>query len=94
MSKDSHLIVSTWKEIAEYFPGFSEHQVRKRFGNEMKLLGVVYKGAKPNTRRPEPVIWGIVWKIEKYYAFKARRRELGVHNAARTIQDRTIRNTR
>lgn len=88
MSSESHLIVSTWEEIAKYFPGLSEHQVRKRFGKEMKALEVVYKGAMPGARRPEPVMWGIVWKIERYYSLKARKGELGVHNAARTMKDR------
>ena len=88
MSKDSHKIVATWEKIAEYFPGFSENQVRKRFGKEMKDLNVVHKGGMPGTNRPEPVIWGVVWRIEKYYSMKANRKELGRCNAVRTRRDR------
>ncbi len=79
MSKDSHKIVATWEKIAEYFPGFSENQVRKRFGKEMKMLGVVHKGGAPGRKNRCPVIWGIVWSIERYWGLKAMQRGLGVY---------------
>jgi hypothetical protein len=88
MPSESYLIACTWKEIAKYFPGFSEHQVRQRFGKEMKALSVVHKGGMPGRKRPEPAIWGVVWRIEKYYTLKAERGELGMHNAIRTRKSR------
>lgn len=90
MSKDSHLIVSTWKKIAEYTP-FTEQALRKRFGKEMKALGIIYKGNMPGNKRPEPIIWGIVWRIEKYFDMMGERGELGLHNSTRTKQARTKR---
>ena len=80
MSKDSHLIVSTWEKIAEYTP-FTEQVLRKRFGKEMLALGVIYKYNMPKRMNRGNVIWGIVWKIEKFIDMKARNGLLGMHKS-------------
>ena len=82
MSKESHMIVGTWAKIAEYTP-FKAQSLRKRFGKEMKDLSVVYRNAMPGRMKKGPIIWGVVWKIEKYMDLKAKRGELGMHNATR-----------
>ena len=89
MSKDSHKIVSTWPGIAEYTP-FTEQVLRKRFGKEMLALGVVFKGNMPKSKRPEPIIWGVVWNIEKYMRMKAKRGLLGAHKQTKTENTRTV----
>ena len=78
MSKDSHKIVSTWEKIAEYTP-FTEQVLRKRFGKEMLRLGVVFKNDMPGQKRRGPVVWGIVWNIERYIDLKAKKGELGMY---------------
>ena len=82
MSKDSHKIVGSWKTIAEYTP-FKEQSLRKRFGKEMISLNVLNRNAMPGRCKKGPILWGVVWMIEKYFRLKAKRGELGVHNATR-----------
>ena len=83
MSKDSHKIVSTWPKIAEYTP-FTEQVLRKRFGKEMKALGVVFRNDMPGRGNRGAIIWGIVWKIEKFIDMKARKGLLGMHKRTKS----------
>ena len=82
MSKDSHKVVGTWEKIAEYTP-FKEQSLRKRFGKEMKALGVLHKNEMPGRKKRGQVIWGVVWQIENYCRIKAKRGEFGSINATR-----------
>ena len=66
-------VVCTWKEIAKYTP-FGESRLRKRFGQEMLDMAVVWKDNMG--KRKGKAIYGFVWKIQRFFYLKGQAGEL------------------